>query len=339
MRVNKSIKIFFNFFLGPLLGIWLFYSLYHQIKMQPHLHESIDLIKNMPFGIQAWMFWSVIILSFANWGIEARKWQLMMFQLQPIKYWIAFKAVLSGVTFSLNTPNRIGEYGGRILFVKEGSRLKAISLSIAGSICQLAVTLFMGCGGLVYLIYFSDFSHGLILGLSPLLMKVFLALAIASSFIVMLFLLKLSWIIQLAEKIKWLSGIVKYIKVLDNFSSGLLFKLLLLSFFRYLIFVIQYLFLIKVLQVETTWNQGFWIISLIFLVMAIIPSIAIAELGIRGKFSAALFGLYSANTVGILGASFGIWLINLFIPAFAGSFFIIGHTFFQRRKEWNETNR
>ena len=332
MRINKSIKIFFNFFLGPLLGIWLFYSLYQQIKVQPHLQESIILIKNMPLGKKAWMFWSVILLSFVNWGLEAKKWQLMMYDLQPIKYWIAFKAVLSGVTFSLNTPNRIGEYGGRILYVTSGNRLKAISLSIAGSICQLAITLFMGCGGLIYLIYFSDFSNDVIMGILPFWMKVFLLITIAASLVVLFFLLKLPWIIQLAEKINWMKRPIKYIKVLDNFKTDLLFKLLLLSLLRYIVFVIQYLFLIKILQVETEWVQGFWIIAILFLVMAIIPSIAIAELGIRGKFSTALFGLYSANIIGILAASFGIWLINLFIPALAGSFFIIGHKFFKREK-------
>ena len=35
-------------------------------------------------------------------------------------FFTAYKSVLSGVTLSLNTPNRIGEYGGRILYVKEG---------------------------------------------------------------------------------------------------------------------------------------------------------------------------------------------------------------------------
>jgi len=140
-RLHKNIKILFNYILGPLLGAWLFYSLYKQVKGQPHLRDSIELIKLAPFGKQALKFWAVVILAFINWGIEARKWQLLVKSLQRISYFVAFKAVLSGVTLSLNTPNRIGEYGGRILYVKEGNRIKAISLSIAGSMSQLIVTL------------------------------------------------------------------------------------------------------------------------------------------------------------------------------------------------------
>jgi len=330
-RNSKNIKIFFNYFLGPLLGAWLFYSLYQQIKNQPHLDESIALIKNMPFGREAWKFWAVIFMAFANWGLEAKKWQLMMHDLQPMKYITAFKSVLSGVTFSLNTPNRIGEYAGRILYVAEGKRLKAISLSIAGSMCQLAITLLAGCGGLIYILYFVQTEQNTIMGLSFYWIRTLLFCSACATAIVFLFLFKLSLIVGFVEKIPAMAKFVRYINVLDNFTSQLLVKLLLLSLLRYSVFVLQYLLLLQVLQVESTFAQAFWIITILFLVMAVVPSIAIAELGIRGKFSTALLGLFSTNTIGILAASFGIWLINLFIPALCGSFFIMSKKFFKER--------
>ena len=75
-------------------------------------------------GNSGWL----LLFVFVNWGIEARKWQLLMKAVQPMSFITAFKSVLCGVTLSLNTPNRMGEYGGRILFVKEGNRIKAIAL-------------------------------------------------------------------------------------------------------------------------------------------------------------------------------------------------------------------
>jgi len=77
------------------------------------------------------------------------------------------------------------------------------------------------------------------------------------------------------------------------------------------------------------WVDSFWIISILFLVLAIVPSFAIADLGIRGKFSTELLSVYSVNTVGILGTTFGIWIINLFVPAVAGSILILGVKFFK----------
>ena len=171
--MNKSIKILLKWFVGPLLAVWLFYSLYQQVKAQPDIDSSIALIKAMPFGADAWKFWLVIIFVFVNWGMEARKWQLLMKAIQPISFITAFKSLLCGVTFSLNTPNRIGEYGGRILFVKEGNRIKAITLSIAGGMAQLIITMLMGCFGLTYLLFTMDASDTL-MGISVFWVRIFL---------------------------------------------------------------------------------------------------------------------------------------------------------------------
>jgi len=122
-RMNKNIKLFLNYFLGPLLGVWLFYSLYQQVKAQPHLHASLLLIKQAPFGGQAWRFWLVIILAFLNWGLEAKKWQVLIKNLEPLNYFVALKGVLSGVTLSLNTPNRMGEYEEEFCMYQTGTGL------------------------------------------------------------------------------------------------------------------------------------------------------------------------------------------------------------------------
>lgn len=329
--MNKNIKIFLNYVLGPLIGVWLFYSLYQQVKSQQHLGESLALIRQAPFGEQAWKFWLVIILAFVNWGLEAKKWQVLIKNLEPLNYFVALKGVLSGVTLSLNTPNRMGEYGGRVLYVSDGNRLKSVSLSIAGSICQLTITVLMGCGGLFFLLNTDHTAKETIMGLSFYWLKVLLTLSVFATAILLLFLFRLSWIIKLFEKIPGLTKYLKYISVLDEFTPNLLLRLLSLSLLRYLVFVIQYILLLQVLQVEVTWQQGFWLITVLYLVMAIVPSFAIADLGIRGKFSTELLSLYSSNTIGILGTTFGIWFINLFIPALAGSYFIIRKKIFKER--------
>ena len=329
IRISKNIKIIVKYIIAPLLGAWLFYSLYKQINEQPNLNESIELIKKSPFGEQAWKFWIVIALVFVNWGFEAKKWQVLLKTIQPINFFTAYKSVLTGVTLSLNMPNRIGEYGGRILYVKEGSRIKAISLSIAGSISQLIITLILGCGGLIYLIYFQQQNSSSVMGLSVFWLKTLLFLSSGAAVLLTLFYFRLSWLTKLVEKIPAATKYVQYINVLERFTPKLLLRLLSLSFFRYLVFVIQYILLLQVLHVEILWITEFWIISILFLVLAIVPSFAIADLGIRGKFSTELLSFYSANTVGIIGTTFGIWFINLFIPALLGSLLILGIKIFK----------
>ena len=320
--MNKSIKILLKWFVGPLLAAWLFYSLYQQVKIQPDIDASFVLIKALPFGANAWKFWLVILFVFVNWGLEARKWQLLMKTLQPLSFFTAFKSVLCGVTLSLNTPNRIGEYGGRILFVHEGNRLKAITLSIAGGMAQLIITMLMGCLGLTYLLFTMDAS-GNLMGISVFWIRIFLYGSIFGTIIFIFFFFRLGWLIRLLEKLPYADRFLKYINVLETFDAKILLRLLSISFFRYIVFVLQYIFMLQLLQVEQNVWSGLWVITVMFWILAIIPSFAIAELGIRGTIAKTLFS-YSSNTIGILTATFGIWFVNLFIPALIGSLLILG---------------
>jgi hypothetical protein len=80
----------------------------------------------------------------------------------------------------------------------------------------------------------------------------------------------------------------------------------------------------------------FWLSAgltcIMFLAMAVVPTIALAELGLRGKLAVLLFGVASTNTLGIVLAASGIWLINLVVPALAGSLFILGIKLFRNKK-------
>ncbi|MEO6252870.1 MAG: lysylphosphatidylglycerol synthase domain-containing protein [Ferruginibacter sp.] len=320
--MNKSIKILLKWFVAPLLAAWLFYSLYQQVKAQPDIDASIALIKTIPFGAHAWKFWMVILFVFVNWGMEARKWQLLMKPVQPISFITAFKSVLCGVTVSLNTPNRIGEYGGRILFVNEGNRIKAVALSIAGGMAQLIVTMLMGCLGLTYLLFTMDAS-GSLMGISVFWVKIFLTGSVIGTIVFIFFFFRLNWLVRILEKLPYADRFSKYINVLEAFDAKILLRLLSISFFRYVVFVLQYIFMLQLLQVEQNVWSGFWIITVMFWILAIIPSFAIADLGIRGTVAKTLFS-YSSNTIGILTATFGIWFVNLFIPALIGSLLILG---------------
>ncbi len=322
MFLNKSIKILINWIIAPLLAAWLFYSLYKQLQLQPQLYDSIALIKKAPFGTGAWRFWTVLGLVLVNWGYEARKWQLLVRAVQPMNFITALQSVLCGVTLSINMPNRIGEYAGRILFVKEGSRIKAASLSIVGSMAQLIITLIMGAGGLLYLIL-QMHAESTIMGLTVFWIKIFLYFTVSITVVFLLFFFKLSWIVGMVEKIPYAKKYVKYLEVLDHFSAKILLRLLIISLGRYMVFVLQYILLLQLLQVQIDWWQSMWIITVLFWVLAIVPSFAITELGVRGKFAIALFTLFSSNIVGIIGTTFGIWFVNLFIPAAIGSLLIV----------------
>ena len=267
----------------------------------------------------------VVFLMFINWGIEARKWQLLVAHVQQFSFIRAFKSVLSGCSVTMLTPNRVGEYGGRILYVDEGNRIKAISLTIVGSISQLLVTMVMGCVGLLILRYFSHINRNGLPVLPDFWELVLLYVSAGFTFFLFLFYIRLGWLVRIMERVPAFKKIITHIGVLDEFSVASLVRILSLSFVRYLVFVLQYVLLLQVMGVEITNWLCFWLMTVFYLVMAIAPTIGFLELPIRAKASVEILGIYGiSNTLGIEAAALGIWLINLVVPALIGSLLILG---------------
>ncbi|SIS67930.1 Lysylphosphatidylglycerol synthase TM region [Filimonas lacunae] len=304
--------------------------MYKRIQNQANFHSSWDVIKQSFLGPKQWMFWVVMALSLVNWGIEARKWQVLVAPVQHITLWKAFKAVLSGLALSLFVPNRVGEYVGRILYMDEGNRLRSIALTLIGSVSQLIVTLVAGIGGLIYLRSYVLTEGRQLQGLSAFWFDGMLYAIIVGTVLLLLVYYKLSRITSIIERIPFVSKYSFFIQKVETFHWKELTNVLMLSVVRFVVFTAQYLLLMQVFEVHIGIIDGWWIICVMFLVLAIVPTIPIAELGVRGQASLQLFGLLSTNTIGIIATAAGIWGINLILPSLAGSLFILSIKLFRK---------
>ncbi|HWB92609.1 MAG TPA: lysylphosphatidylglycerol synthase domain-containing protein, partial [Puia sp.] len=186
--------------LGPLVFLLLGAFIYWQITRQHGWRTSLDEVLAAVTGPGQWKLWLVLALMPVNWGIEARKWQLALRPVGGIAYPDAFKAVFTGAAVASFTPNRMGEYLGRILYIKGGHRTQAIALTIACSIAQLMITLIVGLAGILYI---SSAPHLAVPGQEHLrlalniLLSIVLVLLISLTFIYF----RLSWVAELLVKI------------------------------------------------------------------------------------------------------------------------------------------
>jgi hypothetical protein len=89
------------------------------------------------------------------------------------------------------------------------------------------------------------------------------------------------------------------------------------------VFVLQYLLLLKAMQVELALVLGFWLIAVFYLVMALAPSIGFVELPLRVTACWSLLKFYTGNELGVGAAALGIWVINLVVPAVIGSLLLL----------------
>lgn len=324
--LNRRYKILTNYVLGPVLFLILSYSIYLRIKNQQDLAQSWQLIiasvkANKPIIVL------LFILMLLNWSIEARKWQILIKPVQSLSFFAALQSVFSGISFSLFIPT--GDYIGKSLYMKEGNRLKSVPLSFAGSISQLIITLGAGLLGLLYLR-----SHVLqpkmqLVGLSAFWLDALMYVIVSGLIVLISIYYKIARITTLLERIPLIYRYRIFIQKLEEFHERQLTKILILSACRFVVFIVQYLLVFHIFNVEINWVDAVSATCALFLVLALIPTITIAELGVRGEASIQLFGLLSANTVGIAATAASIWVVNLIIPALAGSIFVIGIKLFR----------
>ena len=312
--------------------MWLSFSIYHQVKNQGDVQQSWQLIKEAFLGPSNWKISIVVLLMFLNWGIEARKWQILVSRVERINFWNAYRSILAGQAFALNTVNRAGDFVGRILYLHEGNRLRAVALSLVGSMSQILVTFFIGLVALTGLRFSILNQVQKLEGLNEFWLDALMITLFIGVFVFTIFYFNVSFFIRMIEKIPFVARFKYLIEKLEALHWRELTRILYLSVARYLVFIVQYVLLLQVFGVEASVLNLAMMVSVLFLVLAMVPSIALAELGFRGKVSLQLFGLLSVNHLGIIAAAAGIWIINLIIPAIAGSVLILGVRLFRNKQ-------
>lgn len=315
-----------NLFIKSAVVIAVFGFIYKQVFYKEDLESIQRLLNNMMSRPGDFLLlFLIVLLMFINWGLEAIKWKILIRKIEKISFLRSLKAIFSGVSISVFTPNRIGEFGGRVFYLEKADRMQAVLITILGSMGQLLITIVLGA--ISFLIFINSYPSEINLNQYLFYLLIF----IVGSAIVLLItiFLNVSLLTTFFNKFPFLSKYKKYSDVFSYYSSIELINLLLLSFSRYIVFTLQFYLLLIVFGVNIPPLEVVILISLIFFVMAVIPTIALTELGIRGSVAIYFIGILSDNKIGILTSSFGLWIVNLAIPALIGAVFILGLKFFR----------
>lgn len=276
--------------------------------------------EHLPFLI------GLIALMLLNWVLEAYKWRLLVSHIERISFWKSLKAIFSGITIAIFTPNRVGEYGGRIFHLQKADRINAALLTIVGSYAQLVVTLVTGIFATIF--FLPEY-----VGIGPITPMQYnligiLMVGLCVSLVILFLNTRL-----LTTIINWLpipSKYRHYAEVFEYHSSGTLWKVFLASLGRYAVFTFQFYLLLRVFNVDISYLSAMMMVSMTYFVMTAVPTIAITELGVRGSIAVYFLGMLSTNVTSIFLASSMLWLINLAVPALIGVTFIFQLKFFRK---------
>lgn len=314
--MNKTTKkILLNYIVAPLLMLLLLWLIYRQIMHKGDFKSQwADFKLHWNEGNQ-FLLLSVALLAPANWMLEAIKWKMLLQKIQPVSPGKAFSSTLTGIAFSIVTPNKIGDFAGRILYIDDKNKLRAAIAVLISNLSQTIVTYLFGIAGLIYF----NIAHP---GNWQMLT---LAGALVSSVLLVFIYLRIDLIAGWAEKRPWLRKVIISIRILKRYSKTDLLQLLAVSFIRFCVYTLQFLLLANVLGAGVPWASGFLVSGLMFWMITVIPSIFLADLGVRGFVAGLLFTdtAIATNSMAILAGSYLIWLLNLILPAIIGSLLVL----------------
>ncbi|MBK7873111.1 MAG: flippase-like domain-containing protein [Saprospiraceae bacterium] len=259
LSVYRQNKLFSQVLNLAIIALLLF-ILHRQVLAHQDFSAVIQIFKaDFEWRRLPWLIVAIMLMPL-NWAFETLKWQQFTNSFSKMSFWQSYKAVLAGVAVSLITPNRIGEYGGRVLLAERRHGWRIVVATLLGSFSQMII---LFSAGLVGFLWFSYNHFGLKLYL-------LFGIGVLSVGIILLLIIVFFRIQAIIPLIHGLLGIQtwkrirKQIIVLRMGTTHQKLQAIAWAFLRYLTYSVQYWLLLQFFGIGVPVLEAFAAIATIF---------------------------------------------------------------------------
>ncbi|MBT3242354.1 MAG: flippase-like domain-containing protein [Bacteroidetes bacterium] len=257
-----------------------------------------------------------ILMMPLNWLLEMKKWKNLICFLHPISWAETIRAVLAGLTMALLTPNRIGETFSRVFVLPKEQRVAGVGLSTVNSLAQIVIIQLFGVLGILILLNNELFLETTRTNIGWTI----LVLGALISVLIVIIFFRIDKIGKVFGRWKRIKKFTDSINIINRLSYKHKWTVLFWSGLKYFVYTTQFYLLLVYFGVDIPWYTCYPAMMTIYILLNYMPVIAIGEAGIRGSVTLFIIGQFSEATISILAASFGLWLLNIVIPAIIGGF-------------------
>lgn len=273
--------------------------------------ESIRRLTTIARAHKLWLLVIILLLPL-NWFLETAKWKRLVAVSEKITWREAWSGVLAGLAIGSATPNRMGEFAGRIFQLKATPVTDGIVLTLVSSFMQVAVTVAFGFMGLM-MTDPDQYMHSKKAYIWMIIVVGIACIAIA--------------VLRNAR-----GKIAHYFTAMRKVDGRVQRYVLAVSALRYAVYSLQFLLMLMICGVEAPIMDLVWAIAVNYLVVTIIPSVMISELLVRGTVATGVIGSLCGNPGAAALAAVLLWMINVAVPAVCGMFFIRNLSFFKAKQ-------
>jgi uncharacterized membrane protein YbhN (UPF0104 family) len=301
-----------------------FFFIYQRIeKNKDNLYNFLQLVATITSFKVIFTLISIVLLMLVNYVLESFKWWQLTRLLYPITIWQAIESVFCGLTWAVFTPNRIGEYGGRVMFLPVRKRIHGVFAMAVGGFGQNVITNVLGASSLLWFLF-------TFLNLNKWLMVLISILALALILAMIVFYFNIKWFVSLLNRIKFLKKYHRFFDIMGRYNTAELTNIMLFCLARFFVFSFQYYLIIHLLVPELPLITILLLLFVFLLIQSALPSLDILDIGVRAITASTLFSLVTTKTMAIVVAVSIIYIINLIVPAIIGSIFVFKLKFFDR---------
>ena len=308
------------------LGILVlaFWFIYHRIaKYNDSLHKFSALIASITYMRVAITIAAILVLMLVNWVLEALKWRYLTQRLAKLTVWQSIESVFCGLTWAIFTPNRFGEYGGRVMYLPNRKRVYGVFAMAVGSFGQNVVTNVLGAIGIVWFIF--SWLHW-----SPWLQAGAVAFNAGFMAIMLILYFNIKWLVSLLNRVKFLRKFHRFFDIMGKYSFDELLRIMGFCVARFFVFTFQYYLIIHLLIPDMPILPMLLTMLVFFFIQSAMPSQDIVDIGVRSFTADMLFGYLTHQHIAIVVSVSLIYIINIVIPAILGSVFVLNLKFFDR---------
>ncbi len=310
---HPKFQLYMRWFLTVVALSYITWSLWHEAIWREALTTT------WPTSVW-WSLGIALALLPLNLFLEVKKWHTLIRSSFPgFRQKTAWAGVIAGSATGIFTPNRIGDYAGRLMFLPRSQHVFAAIYTFVSRIAQMGATLLLGCIALVSLVI----HEGQISWAGtyqPWLLGLTITFTTGATLAFLFPQLGLRWL----HALPWKKGVVgQAIEAITELSPNTIRKVWGLAVIRGAVFIAQFAVLMLGWIPDASFLEASVLVSMVLLLKSVVPSVALAELGVRESVALLIMGAVGWAATPIVMGTFSLYLINLILPALLGLVWLI----------------
>ncbi len=258
-----------------------------------------------------------VVLWVLNIGLESLRWQYLLNTYTKVSFPRSVKMVLMGFTTGSISPMKIGEPGGKILFLKKDERPSGILASVYGSYIN-STALFL----IALFVFPLALSSGLIRIPVTFHLSLFSYVILAICIVLGSYFIVYYFFKQIKKQVRNSKWALKP-EFFNSFRLNKFLILFLYTLLRVIVYNVQLYIWFRFFNITDFGVEFFLLSPLYFAAITLIPAIFLFDLGIRGSVGVFIFSSMSNNLGAVLSALFFLWVFNVALPVLWGSLLLI----------------